>query len=443
MKNTKRGISSIFVSILAIIQKNFKTVFRSKSSAFIIIFGPLLIMALISLAFNNSSLFDIRLASYSEGYSPLSEGIINQLENKSYFVDRLNSTDDCLNGVKNGEYNACVVFSKAMEITNEGSNNITFYVDPSRMNIVYNIISDINKEVTRTSTNLSLGLTNTIVDQLLSTKDELNNKVGVLNTINSNNNKISDDANSIKSKLDGVDLNIVYDDFKVSELRDKINSINSTYNLTTADYDSINGKIGTIDTQINSAISKASGAKTKVNEASGSLSSISSTSISNAQDVGVVKTSIEGLVSGINSIQVTNPENIVTPINTKVKQVEAQSTHLGRFLPTFLVLIIMFICILLSSSLVLEEKMSSAYFRNSISATPSGVFLFGTYITSFIITLFHIIVISIVLNFVVGYSITLLLSAIVPLLFITSMFILLGIIIGYFASSQEGSNVIS
>ncbi len=173
MADVKNEARNLFYSLWAVILKNFKTIFRSKSSVVTILLGPLLVMSLVGLAFNNSSLFGIGLATYSEGYSELSNSIIDQLEEDAYLVTKANSTVDCLSGVKSGEFNACLIFSKDMQISNNFSNSITFYVDQSRINIVNSIIYDINKDLLKTSTNLSLGLTNIIVDQLFATKTEL------------------------------------------------------------------------------------------------------------------------------------------------------------------------------------------------------------------------------------------------------------------------------
>ncbi len=80
MRDLNKDFVNNLSSVWAVILKNFKIIFRSKSSALVIIFGPLVVMVLITMAFNNSSLFDVPLASYSEGYSPLSNQIIENLE---------------------------------------------------------------------------------------------------------------------------------------------------------------------------------------------------------------------------------------------------------------------------------------------------------------------------------------------------------------------------
>ena len=65
--------------LIEIIKKNFRLLIRSKSSALIVLLGPLLLILLISMAFNTSSLYDIKIGTYSGEYSELSNSIIEKL----------------------------------------------------------------------------------------------------------------------------------------------------------------------------------------------------------------------------------------------------------------------------------------------------------------------------------------------------------------------------
>ncbi len=438
----ERGDGNILSSIFAVTSKNFKTIFRSKSSAMLIIIGPLLIMTLVGMAFNNSSLFDIKVSAYSNEYSELSNQIVNQLSSGGYIMTKVDSEFDCFNGVRNGDSNICLLFSDNMIIANNVSNKITFYVDPSRMNIVNSITADINKEVLKKSQSISLELADTIIDQMLLTKDELGNNLKFVGSIKDSEEKIKNSLVSSKDSLDAIDLALNYEDFKVLDLRNEIKNVLSKYNITN-ESGGLNSKVDTVDAQINSAITKFKGAETKIDESVGGLNSLSVQVNKNKKELDKVSGNLDNLVSGINNLVVTNPESIVQPITTEVKNVVSQRTHIGRFLPTFLVLVIMFVCVLLSSSLILNEKMSSAYFRNTISITPSSVFLLGAYLTTFIIVLIQIVIISIGLDFIVGYKLGLLSSLALPLLLVISMFILLGITVGYFTHSQEAANITS
>src|SRR3989338_4964701 len=443
MKDLRNNTGKLFISIWAVLIKNFKTVFRSKSSAFTIMLGPLIIMSLLVLAFNNSSFYDINIGVYSKTYSELSNSVIDKIEAKGYVVVKNDNSTDCIAGVKEGSLNACLIFSPNMQITNNANNTIEFHVDPARINIVDNIMSSINKEILKTSENISLSLTNVLVTQLTNTKDELNKRSELLNIINSNSNKIKETSGSLQSSANAIDLTVTYDSFNTVALRNEISKVNSSSNISSSDVQSLNTKLVTIETQINTTISQMLAAKTKITELSGNIATLPIAADNNIVQTTLLKDSIGKIVGNINNIAVTNPESIVSPIKTSVETIETEETHIGRFLSTFLVLIIMFVCVLLASNLVLSERMSNAYLRNAITPTPKSVFLIGAYLTSLIVIVFHLVVISLILKLIIGFSLETMLYAVIPLFIVASMFILLGITIGYFAKSQESASVVS
>src|SRR3989344_4142968 len=245
-----KKLIGILISIWAVILKNFKTIFRSRSSTLIIIVGPLLVMALVGMAFNNSSIFDIKVATYSQNYSELSNQIVEQLVEKDYLIIEMNSTFDCVSGTRSSEYNVCVIFPENMNISNNISQNITFYVDPSRINIVDSIIADINKEVLKKSYNISLDLTNIIVEQLFTTQGEINNNLGLFGEIYSNQENLQNNLRSTKDKADGIDLLVAYGSFKISELSDEIGRLATVYNFSEPDVSAVNNKISHVDMEI-------------------------------------------------------------------------------------------------------------------------------------------------------------------------------------------------
>ncbi|MBS3168037.1 ABC transporter permease [Candidatus Woesearchaeota archaeon] len=440
-KVKKEEFISILVSIWAVIVKNFKIILRSKSSAFIIIFGPLLIMLLIILAFNNSSLLDVPIATYSDSYSELSNKIIDNLEDGNYIITKSNNSVDCLSGVKSGQYTACLEFSPNMILSNDSSNKITFYVDPSKINIVYIIISDINQNVLKISSELSLGITKDLLSKLINSETQLNSKLIILDNLTTDQNQISNIATTLQSTASGITLNANYTDFKTANLMKDFRNIVKIYNISKTNESLIEDQLKALDSKLNSLVADVIVADNKIEEISKGLSGIPSTSSNSIIKVNNLKQDVQTIVNDLNSIKITNPENIVSPIKTKVEPIAVQGTYIGKFLPTFLVLIIMFVCLMVASSLVLNERISSANFRNNIAATPQIVFLMGSYLTTFIIILFHLIVIFILLSLFVNFGLQVIGALFLPLLLILSMFILAGLFIGYFTNSQETSNV--
>ena len=74
--------------LLTLILKNFRLLIRSRTSALIILLGPLLIIFLIGTAFNTTGLHNIRIATYADTYNEISEGLIDDLEKNDFFVSK-------------------------------------------------------------------------------------------------------------------------------------------------------------------------------------------------------------------------------------------------------------------------------------------------------------------------------------------------------------------
>jgi len=430
------------LGVWAVIAKDIKTIFRTKSSAFAIVLGPLLVMLLVGMAFNNSSLFGINIGTYSDSYSGLSDEILVQLENTNYRIDRTNNTLECIRGVKNGEYNVCTVFPANFTISNNASASITFYVDQSRINIVNTIMADINSQLRKRAENISLDLAETITNQLFSTKDAINSSLGFVGGIKENQDIIHESSRNAKNKATKVDLSVGYEMFGIDELKSSFADLKAELNLSESDANSVEKRIDHTETQVRFTIIQMTKAHNEVQEIASTLDTFPSLIDEERKSVNQIDENLKATSADIESIIITNPETIVRPFNTEVKQIAAQKTHIGRFLPTFIVLIIMFVSVLLASGLILGERTSSAYFRNTVSTTPPYIFLMGAYFTSFLIVLVQLIVISLGLNFIVNFEINLLSPIIIPILLAISMFILLGITIGYFTNSQETANVI-
>ena len=68
-----------FENLLVLVQKNLKLLVRARASALIVILGPLLVIFLAGLAFDNTNLYAVRIGTYSPSYNDLSNSFIEKL----------------------------------------------------------------------------------------------------------------------------------------------------------------------------------------------------------------------------------------------------------------------------------------------------------------------------------------------------------------------------
>jgi len=430
------------MKIFNIVKKDFKILIRSKSSALIVLFGPLLLILLVGLAFNTTNLQGIKLGVYSEGYNDLSNSLLQGMEDEQYRVTRTDSEQECRDGVTSGVYHVCIKIPANLEVRNDAQNTITFIVDESRVNLVYAVKGTINSKVGEKSKELSRGLTGNLVGQLEKTKQELSSRTSAFSEMKTTVDNVDIKLNELQSAINSVNLTYNNEsDVYIGDLIKDVASIESDLNETAAWspevedlFDNLKDKMDAIDDRL-SALGGLEGSLT------GGFGSIKEGLTLNKQKIGEIESSSNQIINDINSIAVTDVESIVTPISTVTEPVTASKTNLSYLFPTLVMMVVMFISILLASTLVIREKLSSAYFRNFISPTHGVTFVFATFVTNFIIVLIQLAIVFGVMLYFDSSLGSLLLNVASVLLLIAAVFILLGMVIGYVFKSEETSTL--
>ena len=407
--------------LIEIIKKNFRLLTRSKSSALIVLLGPLLLILLISMAFNTTSLYDIKIGTYSGAYSELSNDIVEKLNQDEFNVVMINSQDECINSIKSNDLHVCAVFPDNLGVNSDES--IQFYVDQSRMNLVYIIINSISTKVSVTSTELSTALTNTL-----------------LNSINTADTKIGEMSGIVKQL--SVDLEEVKEN--VGDVQTVLSDISNGTNVTSlndqADLLNLTGDAGVLVNSyrslVNSILSETEDSNSSLNDAGLKLEA----QIKNVKDV---KNDLSKISNTFNSIEVKEVSKIVSPISTEIKPISSESTHFDYTFPALLVIVLLFSGLLVSSTMILEEKESKAFFRNFITPTPNFMFVIGNYLSNLLVVLSQVIVIFIVLYLFSKAMISqdMITNLIIIIVLTASVFILLGMLIGYLFKSGETANL--
>jgi len=192
------------IRILEIIKKNLKLLVRSKTSALIVLVGPLLLMLLMGLAFNSSSALDIKVGTYSESYSELSTGIKTQLQDDSFKVVEMSSEQNCLDAVKRGDVHICVVFPKDLSV--QSTENVIFHVDKTRMNLVYLVINSISNKLSVKSSELSTALTTTLVNAVNNINSDVTGNSESISQLGVNLNQAVTEVNNAQGALANIQM---------------------------------------------------------------------------------------------------------------------------------------------------------------------------------------------------------------------------------------------
>jgi ABC-type multidrug transport system permease subunit len=491
--------------LFKIIKKNFKLLTRSKSSALVVILGPLLLIFLVGIAFDTSNTYNINIGTYSEGYNNLTDSFVAKLKEHNFNIKKMSSELDCVEQIKQAKIHTCIVFPPNMsfDVPNV-TNDVTFYIDYSKINLVWVIIDTISEKMSSTESQVSEDLANVLLNKLEFTRSSIFEKRPLLSSMKTQVSDSKAQIQKIRAELDKLDLSMDKDSFKVSDLNAKndeikaqIDSLQSDTSIRLAEVSVyLNNTRVKIEKLNTTALAKAnvlesltpvegnvnavrfkmersmntsqagwlemqsaiSGFDAALNSVKSKLDSASSTRISSSKDIDTIKSLLDSSANNLNelektlnsidsniaSIKVSNAKDIVNPITTTIKPVSQQKTQLNYLFPSLAVLVIMFISLLLSTTIIMMEKHSPAHFRNFITPTKDITFVLGTYFTNIIIVMVQVIVILIVSSYFFHTQIfSSFLSVILFLLIITSLFTFVGMAIGYLFNSEETATLAS
>tara|TARA_Y100000310_G_scaffold344762_1_gene459319 strand:+ start:2376 stop:4079 length:1704 start_codon:yes stop_codon:yes gene_type:complete len=424
------------VKLYFVFFKNIKLLIRSKVSALIFFFGPLLIVFLVALAFNTSTLYDLNVATYSESYSELTESIVSNLADNQYNVIRFENFEECIDAVKSGDFQVCIVFPSNLAVDNSANNIIEIFVDNSRLNIASLIASQVSTKVSIEASALSEDLVETILTVLDTTNTEVSQTQNLVEDLIAENKDLQNDISSTTNTAESLDLS--YSDFSTTSIDDEISSITSSNNLSGSTFSTLNSLIDDFESAYDNLISTLDTADTNVDTISSSVSSLSSGLDTSAEDLASVEENLNDVSNSIDTITITNVENIVSPIKTSIEPLSSTNSYLFYILPALLVLLIMFVGLLMSSSNIVTEKTSQAFFRNFITPTNSLYFMIGEYLSNMLVlTLQVTVIMTILFLFFQDLGWQLFALAGLALLAIGSFFVILGMLIGYLFNTKE------
>jgi len=412
----------------AIIKKNIKLVTRTKSSALIIILGPLLLILLIGAAFNTANIYGIRVGTYSESYSTLTNAVIDELHKKRFSTVEIESKDVCIDSIRNGIVHVCAIFPPDLSIKKGG--DITFYVDNSRMNLVYIVLDTLSSIVGSKSKELSTQLTKNIIDVLDSSERELRDKQPVLDEV-----KVSTEGN--KARL-----------IKVTQDLSKLDLIPPKFSIV-----ALETAIGTALSEPNAQVTELLiKIKQETRDVEGRFESIAVTRQSTIDEVEktrqvlasnidylvVLSAATSNIAHNIKNVKTTSISKIVSPLTTKIEPITKDQTHLNYVFPTLIILIIMFVTMLLAATLEIKEKNAKVYFKNFITPTSDILFIISNFLTNlFIVGLQLVVLFGVALFFFKDQILISLQNILLALFLVATLFTLIGMVIGNIFRSEE------
>lgn len=479
--------------VFELVKKNLKNLIRAKASSIIVILGPLIIIFLAGLAFDTSDAYAVKIGAYTQGQTDDTKSVLDQLRGQFQVTDYDNE-EECVDAIKNTDVNTCMSFAEDFAIGKPPNNRLTFHVDPSRVNLVWTIMSVMRQEVGERSEQASKNFTTVIVETLEYTHDQITQQRETLVRLTTENELINRNAQDLIAELGDMDLrlneNIGLDNLTkantqvkqwvdnalelgnegLSEAVSFIDAADSavkssgegnddiiqsfqqsvediealkadmeqTQELTRASFERFEQQLSTVATGIQNTKAKLNEADTSRELSLRVLEAIRTLLDKSLLNVLQVQQSFNDIDNRIQAIEITDPGAITEPIATTIKPVVEEKTYLNYLFPVLIVLVIMFTALLVTPTLVLLEKNSPASFRTYMTPVSDTSYLLATFITSFLILFMQVLIILAIASiFFAGQVITNAPEALFLLIIVNSFFILVGMIIGYCFNTEE------
>jgi ABC-2 type transport system permease protein len=478
------------MKLMKLIGKNFRILTRSKVSSLIIIFGPLLMMFLAGYAFNNDSTFDLQVGAYTHTQTELTDRFVNELEGK-FGLTQYEELAKCEEEVTSLKIHACLEFSENFELVEGQQNNINIYVDNSKINIVDLIQNVLNEVIFVENTEISADLTSVLLVSITDVTKKLdtwkNTNVGDISNLN---NYLTDEFSKDQAGVEALDVSYSKNDDRLTTLTDTTTAITNqivflkkdaqdAISLTKSfigDIEDLNGTLtglselisetedeldtldslvinhteSTIDstsfkTTVNGVVDLVNGIQKKMDATAAFKSSYTtkygdySTKITEINTkLTSLSNSFDQLSTQLKSIKIKNASNIVSPVTSEIIPVATKSTKLSYIFPSLMMLVIMFVCIMLSATIVVVEKLSPAKFRLFTTPAADINYILSNMLTVFLVALFQIVLLLLIGVFVFDLPILdNIHNSFIILLLAALIFTLIGMILGYMFSSEQ------
>lgn len=466
-----------------VIIKNLKLLIRSKGSALMVLLAPLLVVIIVGVGFTDTTDTKISIGIYNPDAGELSQRFIENLNSSGHEITLFTEEQRCVQGIREGIILSCITFPENFTIEGDAHNELIFYVDESRLNLVHQLTGSLTQSIDTERTEVTQELTAQLLDIVGTASIETEQSIARTIALKAATKAAETKAQQARGNLGEMDLSDVNVNF--GEVTQQINAVTNDYIVLreraelalTAGYSLITAlendgenytQANTLKQRLNDLNTTLSAnhtdesideLKEKVSAASAGVSDLRARLDEGRSKKASIESNIDGLLSdlsgleeGIDSIKerqerisseiasftITSPELIASPIQTRLESVTTDNRRITFSFPYLLMLVILFVGIMLSSALVFMEKESKAYFRNFTTPAKKSFFMAMTYLTSVIVIAIQTAIILLVVHFALSVPINENLSAtLIVILLGMTVFILIGMFLGHLFNTFE------
>jgi ABC-type multidrug transport system permease subunit len=439
------------VKIFTVVKKNLQIIFNSKLYSLIFILGPIILILISSAVLQDTSLRNIKAGVFIPESTTLSDNILNDLRSRSFRVKLENSLYDCKQNVIDAETHVCISLEKVNDPSLERYLQEKFYyetvlyVDFSKQRVVWSIIGAVRAVIDQKNNEIRSLMVSDLNSQIDSLIQDIESKEVMLDSsINEIDSVIDtvDDLSGIEFEI-ASDLNSV--EYSIISAQESLNSLKVVHGPFSSSY------FVMIEDSLNSARARLRDAQETLISSNlhDHLEDTESYLRDIKEDLISTKDSIKEVKDGLIQIKNLDINRILNPLPLVYQPVsggqaggsiEGKLGFLDYLFPSFLMFFLLFVSLLLSTTLIIRERSSNAYVRNITSKTSGLNFILGNFITCLFLLTLQLIVILVIAKFFLNLDLISNLVSLILVLFISVfIFALIGVALGYIFDSQEAS----
>lgn len=207
------------MKLFKIIKKNLKLLLQYKWAALGVMLGPLLLIVFAGLAFNTSSFQNVTVGVHANSYDSVLNYFIDNVK-KHFNVEKFDSIEECNERLKFDKVNLCIDYD-------DSSKEVLFYVNPSRMNLVYSLLNIMSRQMQYATKDLSYNLTSSFINDIANIDSLIENKRSGLNDLVLKSKDLKKKIEYNKNLLSSSKLDISSPNFDIGSFRRDLDSFYS------------------------------------------------------------------------------------------------------------------------------------------------------------------------------------------------------------------------
>jgi ABC-type multidrug transport system permease subunit len=206
--------------LIAAVKKNILRLTRSKASAIAILLGPVILIIIVGLAFGNTKLQGIEVGTYVPEHTAPIDGILKNL-NKSketFIITEYPNNQSCVDSVGRGDSHICIAFLKDRK---KEQVNVNFYVDYSRLSLVYVLLNAMNAQVSSEATNVSTATTRSLLNKVQAIDEYVTDNKETVENLSENSERMLQDLRQVKESIAALNFSNPADADELNDISDQ------------------------------------------------------------------------------------------------------------------------------------------------------------------------------------------------------------------------------